>query len=129
MPKDKKYPRIELKSGTILLELMEPDVFDTLYKHHPECKLESDSAAYLTHLRAPNTTDDAELAFKNACEAAREWMQIESGVPVLILRTRNGVIFALPETRDAVTKYRWLHSKAIKYASRITEHINRTFGV
>jgi hypothetical protein len=128
MSKEKKYPRITMGNGKILLQLLDADTFKTLYDHYPECYLESDHAAIVTHLQRHTATPDAENTFRNAIETAREWMQIESGLPVLIIKTKTGVIFALPETRDAVNKYRWLHSKALKYASRIMVHVRRTFG-
>jgi hypothetical protein len=55
-------------------------------------------------------------------------MQIESKLPVLILTTKDGVVFALPEVRDAVNKYRWLHRKAQKYARRIMTYVRNVYG-
>ncbi len=128
MPKQKVYPRITTTKGRELIKLLEPNTFNALYKDYPECKSTSKTPTISAYLRCYTKEPDAEVYFKNACEVMREWMQIESKLPVLVLTTETGIIFALPQTRDAVNKYRWLHRKALKYARRVMDYIHHVFG-
>jgi hypothetical protein len=124
----KIYPRVKTRHGTTLLTLLEPTIFERLYADYPECRTTSDELVVSAYLKCYSVEPDAQVMFKNACEVMREWMQIESKLPVLILTTSDGILFALSETREAVTKYRWLHSKAQKYAKRVMAYIRNVYG-